>query len=419
MQKLLAGMAGGLIVLVLLAQGWAVVLDFDSLAGKPVPDDYGGLNWVDPFLGNRWVVDPNHLPADDTPCALFDSGEMRVEVKLTWDSPVDFVSIDFAGLDGDVVQLFGAGPGEDHFGVDYRSSAIVLDGSSLFHYEDQWLRITSLAILFDSLFPGSTCIDNLSFEPSPRLATIFKEDFDTFTRDEDMLDEGWVLPEPHTAEDEGIWHIEARTLDGEGVESVYVISNSDAEGELPPLEIMDESLVSPEIDCTEFRDIRLEFRQNLKVYGENDPEDFPEVFNVHVSNDPAHQSWQAKQVPFWKEEKGSTVYPRSIDISEFADGKRIRIRWRYTANFDNWWAIDDVRVIGLADVTINSFQVNLDTGEVSLAWDGPDGFFAIEASDDSTFSSVTELATGISEKQWTGTDPGVSGSQRFYRVRMD
>lgn len=420
MTKATTAITGVFIVVGLLTQAGAVILDFDSLAGKPVPNDYGGLNWVDPTLGNQWVVDPNHLPADDTPCALFDSGDTRVEVRLTWDSPIDFVSIDFAGLDGDMVQLFGAGPGEDHYGVDYRSQAFFLDGSSLLHYEDQWLRITSLTILFDSLFPGSTCIDNLTFEPSPRLATIYKQDFDTFTSDQEILDEGWeVRHGQYPAEGGGIWHIESRTLDGEGVVGVYVISNSDAEGELPSGQYIDERLISPEVDCTEFTNVRVEFRQNLKVYGENDPADFPEVFNLHVSNDPAHQNWQAKKVPFWREADGSTVYPRSIDISEFADGKKIKIRWRYTANNDYWWAIDDVRVIGLADVTLNSFQVNADTGEVSFAWDAPDGFFAIEASDDSTFSSATELATGITQKQWTGPDPGVSEHQQFYRVRMD
>jgi hypothetical protein len=413
------GLTTVLLVLTL-SQGWAVVLDFNSLAGKPVPNDYGGLNWVDPVLGNQWVVDPNHLPADNTPCALFDTGDVRVEVKLMWDSPVDFVSIDLAGQNGDIVQLFGGGPGEEHYGVDYASDLLTLNGSSLFHYEEQWLRVTSLTILFDSLFPGSTCIDNLTFDPSPRLATIYKQDFDTFTSDQNMLDEGWQVQHgQYPAQDGGIWHIESRTLERQGVVGVYVISNSDAEGELPSGQYIDERLISPEVDCTEFTNVRLEFRQNLKVFTSNESGNFPEVFNLHISNDAAHQNWQSTKVPFWKEADGDTLYPRSIDISEFADGKKMKIRWRYTASFDNWWAIDDVRVIGLARVTLNTFQVHAGSGEVSFTWDAPDGFFAIEASDDSTFSSATELATGITQKQWTGPDPGISEQKRFYRVRMD
>ncbi|MDP2895606.1 MAG: hypothetical protein Q8Q12_03485 [bacterium] len=421
MKKVVSRIARGFFTLGLLGQGWAVVLDFDDLAGKAVPDNYGGVNWEDPVLGNYWVVDPNHLPQNNTPCALFDAGESQFEVTLTWNSPVDFVSIDLAGRDGDSVALFGGGPGEEHYGVDYRSGDIVLDGSTLARYQDQWLRITSLTIFFDSLFPGSISIDNLTFEPAPRLATIFKEDFDTFTADEGMFQEGWQVQHgQYPATDGGIWHIEARTLDRQGVVAVYVISNSDAEGELPTLQYMDESLISPEIDCTEFRDVRLEFRQNLKVFKSNDPDNFPEVFNLYVSNDPAHQNWQAKQVPFWKEAYGNTLYPRSVDISDFANGKKIKIRWRYTAKWDNWWAVDDVRVIGLADVTLTSFQANTETAEVSLAWDAPDGFFAIEASSDSSFSNPTELATGITQKQWTGADPpAASEGQRFYRVRMD
>lgn len=421
MKRVVSRVATGFFTFVLLGQGWAVVLDFNDLAGKPVPDNYGGVNWEDPFLGNYWVVDPNHLPQNSTPCALFDAGESQFEVTLTWDSPVDFLSMDLAGRDGDTVALFGDGPGEDHYAVEYRSDTIVLDGATLSRYEMQWLRITSLTILFDSLFPGSVTIDNLTFEPAPRLATIFREDFDTFSTDAELFGEGWeVRHGQYPATDGGIWHLDTRTLNGQGVAAVYVISDSNAEGELPLIQYMDESLVSPEIDCTEFREVRLEFRQNITVYTSDDPNNFPEVFNLHVSNDPAHQTWQATQVPFWNEAHGDTLYPRSLDISDFADGKKIKIRWRYTARWDNWWAVDDVRVIGLADVTLRSFEVNTDAGEVSIAWDAPDGFFAIEASDDSFFSNPMELATGITQKQWTGADPqAASEEQRFYRVRMD
>ena len=420
MKKEVFRVATGLFTFVLLGQGWAVVVDFNDLAGKAVPDNYGGVNWEDPFLGNHWVVDPNHLPANSTPCALFDAGESPFEVTLTWDSPVDFVSIDLAGRTDDIVVLFGDGPGEEHYEVEYRSDTIVLDGATLARYEMQWLRITSLSIFFDCLFPGSVTIDNLTFEPSPRLATIFKEDFDTFTTDAEMFAEGWgVRHGPYPATDGGIWHLDARTLNGQGVAAVYVISDSNAEGEFPSPQYMDESLISPEIDCTEFRDVRLEFRQNITVYQPEEP-NYSERFNVHVSNDAAHQNWQANQVPFWEESLGDTLYPRSLDISDFADGKKIKIRWRYTANWDNWWAVDDVRVIGLADVTLTSFEVNTDAGEVSIAWDAPDGFFAIEASSDSSFSNPMELATGITQKQWTGADPqAASEEQRFYRVRMD
>ncbi len=406
--------------MLLTASGWGTVLDFGGLAGKPVPDDYGGLNWDDPNFGNQWVVDPNHPPQNSTPCALFEAGETPIEVTIRSATPIDFLSIEFAGRDGDTVMLFGDGPGEDHYGVDYHSDLIELNGSSVVRYEEQWLRVTSLTIYFDSLFPGSIAIDNLTFEPSPHLATIFKEDFDSFTDDQDMFDQGWEARHgQHPADDGGIWHIEPMVLDRQGVSKVYVISNSDKEGKFPSPQYMDEALISPEMDCTEFSGVRLEYRQNLRTYGGNDPQDFPEVYNLHVSNDAAHQKWESNRVPFRKEEQGDTLYPVSVDISDFADGKKIKIRWRYTANFDRWWAIDDVRVIGQAVVKINSVQVNIAISEVSIAWDAPDGFFAIEASDDAVFSDATELATGITQKQWTGADLQAWGGQRFYRVRMD
>lgn len=415
MKKAAVTITGACAAVLLLAPGGAIVADFEGLAGKPVPDNYGGLNWVDPFLGNLWVVDPSYPPLNPTPCALFDSGDTVVEATISSASPIDFVSIDFAGLPGDRVQLFAYGPSGE-----YASGRIDLDGISVLRYLAGWLEITSLTIYFDSLFPGSTTIDNLTFEPSMErwLATIFRENFDSFTSDQELLDAGWeVRHGQYPATDGGIWHIADTGLEDGGVLGVYVISDSDAEGELPPSHYIDERLISPEIDCTEFTEVHLEFRHNLKVYPEEVPD---EVFNVHVSSDPAHTNWQSNKVPYWSEADGNSVYPQSVDISSFADGKKIRIRWRYTANFDYWWAIDDVRIVGRPNVLeVTSVQVDPESGEVSIAWEAPDGHFAIEASDDSAFSEVTELAAGISEKQWTGTDPEASDGQRFYRVRMD
>jgi len=402
-----------------LASAWGAVLDFDDLAGKPVPDDYGGLNWVDThLLENKWIVDAHYLPQFATPCTLFDVGETPVEVTISSATPFDFISIQFAGVPGDTVRLFGDGPGEERYGVDYYSGTIELDGSTPATYEELWLEITELTIYFDSLFPGSIFIDNLTFQPSPRLATIFREDFDAFTSNENLTGAGWERQHgQYIPEDGGSWHIERGPLGSEGVSGTYVISSSAAEGELLPLQVLDERLLSPEIDCTNFTDVHLQFRHNLKIDRGNDSR---ELFNVHVSTAPGYDNWQSNRVPFWSWENFDSVYPQAIDISQFADGKKIKIRWRYWADFDYWWAIDEVRVIGRPKkLDITDLQVNAATREVSLAWDAPDGVFSIEASSDATFSTATERATGITEKQWTGADPGVSDGKRFYKVRMD
>jgi len=394
--------------------GWGTVLDFEGLAGEPVPYDYGGLNWIDPYLGNQWIVDPSHLPQNPTACALFDAGETPVEATISSASPIDFMSIEFAGLFGDTVELYGNGPGGQ-----YSSGTIELDGSSMVRYEGQWLKITTLTIYFDSLFPGSIAIDNLAFErPSePQLATIFKEDFETFAAQQDLLDAGWELQHgQYAATDGAIWHVDDEPLGGGGVRGVYVISDSYAEGELTSPKYIDERLISPEIDCTQFTEVHLEFLQDVAVYQGG----YPERFNVHISNDPAHQTWQSNWVPFWKEENGNSSDPQSVDISEFADGKKIRIRWRYTANFDYWWAIDEVKVMGRPNVLrVKGIRINAAESQLSIAWEAPDGVFTIEASYAPAFFSSWQLAREITQKQWTGADPGVSDGQRFYRVRMD
>ncbi len=412
MKKTAFSIAGFCLALLPQLPGWGVVLDFAGLAGKPVPNDYGGFNWVDPYMGNQWTVLPNYPPQNSTPCAVFDSGDTMFEVSTSSATPINFKSIDFAGQGGDTVQLFGHGPGGE-----YTSVNIVLQAGSLFHFEEQWLGVTSLTIYFDSLYPGSTSIDNLTFERAYKLATIFKEDFQLFDTDDDLLQAGWqVRHGQYPATDGGIWHIERNTLDGQGVFGVYVISSSDKEGEFPSPKYMDESLISPEIDCTEFTEVRLEFRHHVRVYADND---FGEVFNVHVSSDPSHQNWQSNKVPFRNEEDGDNLYPQSMDLSNLAGGKKIKIRWRYTANFDYWWAIDNVRVAGRPVLNVTGLQVNPATGEMTITWDAPNGLFAIEADGDPAFSDPTELAAGITQKQWTGYDPWTGDGRRFYRVRMD
>lgn len=419
-RKAVVIIAGWCIGMSPLGKGWGIVLDFDDLAGKPIPDDYGGLDWVDThLLENKWIVDAHHLPQFPTPCALFNVWETPpVEVTISSATPIDFLSIQFAGVPGDTVRVFGDGPGEERYGVDYYSGTIELDGSSPATYEELWLEVTKLTIYFDWLFPGSIFIDNLTFQPSPRLATIFREDFDSLRSDEDLTGAGWDVEHGlYPAEEGGVWHIERGPLESGGVTGTYVISSSAAEGEFPVFEYMDEHLISPEIDCTEFTDVHLQFRHNLKIDRDND---FREVFNVHISTAPTYDNWQSNRVPFWSWENFDSVYPQAIDISQFADGKKIRIRWRYTANFDYWWAIDEVRVIGRPNnLDITNLQVNAATREVSIAWDAPNGSFTIEASGDPAFSIATERETGITEKQWTGADPGVSDGKRFYRVRMD
>lgn len=263
------------------------------------------------------------------------------------------------------------------------------------------------------------CGEQVAAEPSAGdgLATIYREDFESFTSDQDLLNAGWEVQHGQfPATDGGIWHIDDEPMEGGAVIGVYVISNSHEEGELPSPQYIDERLISPEIDCADFTEVHLEFIHNLKVW----PQDFAEVFNVHISSDPGHTNWQSNKVPFWSQADGSSYDPQSIDISNFADGAKIKIRWRYTSSWDYWWAIDEVRVCGRPNVlVVTGIQVNLATDEVTVSWNAPGGSFSIEASSDIEFSWPTELATGITQKQWTGTDPGLYDKQRFYKVRMD
>jgi hypothetical protein len=43
----------------------------------------------------------------------------------------------------------------------------------------------------------------------------------------------------------------------------------------------------------------------------------------------------------------SSENPRTFGLDEFADGRTIKLRWRFhEAKYDYWWAIDNVKITG-------------------------------------------------------------------------
>jgi len=109
----------------------------------------------------------------------------------------------------------------------------------------------------------------------------------------------------------------------------------------------DEELISPILNTAGMTDITLEFDQYINVYGPG----VVETFEVDVWDGNA---WQ--NVFFWDENDGdigdwNAPDRPSIDISAHANSA-MQVRFRYVAEYDWWWAIDNVLITATANIAI-------------------------------------------------------------------
>jgi hypothetical protein len=116
----------------------------------------------------------------------------------------------------------------------------------------------------------------------------------------------------------------------------------------------------------------------------------------------------------------TSAEPLTFDIATLADGKLIRLRWRFhNTHYDFWWAVDRVIVSGKpVEDTIHSLDI-LDDGRVTFSWGRfGTGYYVVQHSDDLTggaWSSVDGTTWPIITTTWTGSLPPDKPS-RFYRV---
>jgi len=265
-------------------------------------------------------------------------------------------------------------------------------------------------------------------QPEPSRGTIFYEDFESYTTTDDITSppKAWVI-ENGSEIPEGAWQLWSTTGDGLGYESPdltgmigkYVVSD----GELAGPGDLDERLVSPEIHCTGYSDVTVQFGSNIEIY-EDDIGIYDQVHDVDISTyDEDTQSWSDWENVFHHTgTDGDDTTPPLVDLSTWADGKKIKLRWRFwLANYDYWWAVDNIHVTGKAPTTGpgDVLSVGMTGNAISLEWEPFDtGWFRVQYTDDllsGIWSDVLGYTWPIPETQWTGDD--VSGVRsRVYRV---
>jgi len=152
---------------------------------------------------------------------------------------------------------------------------------------------------------------------------VYEADFTT------GLPAGWTIVDGGTSSD--TWAPDSRP--GSYWDGTFMIADSeDVYGE-----DMDEQLITHEIDCSYYLNVRLKFSHYFKWYWDG-PAEIGDV-DVRVNGG----LWQ--NVARYT---GSDCYGQvELDLSGYADGEaNVQIRWRYyNANWDYYWGIDNVQIM--------------------------------------------------------------------------
>jgi len=264
-------------------------------------------------------------------------------------------------------------------------------------------------------------------QEEPLRSVLFDDDFESY-QDDDELKSTWTVIGSGVGGGEGAWrlwsttgsHLGYYSPDLSGMFGKYVISDAELAGPGNS----NEQLITPEIDCTGYVGVLVQFGSNVQVY-EDDVGTFNQFYDLDIStHDEGTQSWSDWANVFHHEgADGDDSSPRFIDISGQGDGKKIKLRWRFwQANYDYWWAIDNVRVTAQKPVTagrILSVQIAPGRDKISLTWEsfGP-GFYVVQHTEDLSaggWSEVPGVHWPIPETSWTGAISSAAKSQ-FYRV---
>ncbi len=226
--------------------------------------------------------------------------------------------------------------------------------------EDQIQTTVGIHTLRVQSVAGAFNFDKIAIQwnaPPPSRWTIWEDNFDSyrFWSPFDTMFGQWRRG--NTTNSAGswmLWDAEGPRLGAEpanlpGMEKLYMISNSDLSGAGI---LLDEEMISPEVDCTGWTKVRLNFNKNYRIY--DDPAHTQDA-EVDIRSFDAATGWSpwtnllhldASMVPAGldpPELSGSEVF----DLSAY-DSKKIQLKFHFfNAEYDYWFAIDKVRVSGI------------------------------------------------------------------------
>ncbi|MCB2200245.1 carboxypeptidase regulatory-like domain-containing protein [bacterium] len=260
--------------------------------------------------------------------------------------------------------------------------------------DEQTKLLQQSGYFFDSRESGTLDLDEV--------LPLFYESFE-YTDLNELIAAGWTVLDGGSPGPTAPWHTWTIQTTHRGTEHVlddtapYIIVDSDRAGSYD----MDESLVTPVLDASNFIDLVLSFDYAYKGYSA--PNEQGEVL---YSID-GGMAWTSLVTFTTPSTQVVQEYPYSIALPADADlSSNLQIKFRYYgANYDYWWAVDNVTVSGelLAGTlvgTVTDDETSLPVEGVAVSIDGTelstltdiDGYYTIPTVGQGTHS-VTYLKT--------------------------
>jgi len=255
----------------------------------------------------------------------------------------------------------------------------------------------------------------------PKRVTIWGDDFDSYTANSEVFDPavgGWS--KQTAGYPDGAWQLWNTAVEPDitGMKDGFMMSNSDMSGEDAPL---DEQLISPQIDTSDYTKLRLNFNWNYQNYLV-DPYD-PQIAEVDMRVFDAATGWgdwinllhlDLDSVPIDLDPailSGTNVH----DLSAY-DGKTIQIRFHYyDAEWDYWFAMDTIRVSGIQpEIRAGIMGLSLVGDQLTLDWE-PHGSYYIEHTTDLTGTWADLPGVPVTGTTAVVTIP--AGAEGYYRLR--
>ena len=194
----------------------------------------------------------------------------------------------------------------------------------------------------------------------PSRQTVWEDNFDSYTSTADVFSPTvgrWTRGNTtNTAGSWTLWDTAGPNLGTEppniaAMEGKYMISNSDLSGEGI---LLDEEMLSPEVDCMFWTKLRLNFNKNYRIYDDVDPTHTQDAEVDIRSFDPVSgwSNW-TNLLHLDTSDVDPTADPPELsdpevfDLSAY-DDKKIQFKFHFfNAEYDYWFAFDRVRVSGV------------------------------------------------------------------------
>ncbi len=266
---------------------------------------------------------------------------------------------------------------------------------------------------------------------APTRETLFEDDFEEHTVLYDTINGDWTVINGSGVFDGAwrLWNTGGSLLGNESpalaaMTDNYAITDSDLAGAVDA----DEELITPTLDCTGHRSVRLNFTMNYKRY--IDDVDHDQIADVDVRSSEDGVTWgNWTNLLRWdiNTVADTASGAQEVDLSAHADGQFIQVRWRFhEANYDYWFAIDDIRVSGdkgNGQPPVEGPPIRYRNGVAEIWWYAfGTGNYTVEYTDDLTsaiWNPVPGVTWPITRTAWSGDITAIFAKAVYLRVRSE